>query len=80
MAHNEPRFNFDRFRLILPSKTGFFVWNTIWIGVVSEIWSHRNTIIFKRGVADVSEVFALVQVKVWSWVSTNSRLVSVPTW
>ncbi len=76
VAHIEPRFNFDQFRLFLPSKTGSSVWNTIWIGVVSEIWSHRNTIIFKGGVVDVSEVFALVQVKVWSWVSTNSRLAS----
>jgi len=76
VAHTEPRFNFDQFRLILPSETGLIVWNTIWVGVVSEIWSQRNRIIFKRGVADVFEVLALVQVKVWSWVSTNSRLVS----
>jgi len=75
-SHIELRFNFHQFRLNLPSETGLIVWNTIWVGVVSEIWSHRNRIIFKRGVADASEVFACVQVKVWSWVSTNSRLVS----
>ena len=76
VSHIEPKFNFDQFRLSLSSETGLVVWNTIWVGVVSEIWSHRNHIIFKRGVAYASEVFALVQVKVWSWVSTNSRLVS----
>jgi len=42
------------------------VWSTIWVGVVTEIWNHRNFIIFNRGVADASEVFALVQVNVWS--------------
>jgi len=35
-----------------------------------------NYIVFKRGVTDAFEVFALVQVKVWSWVSTNIRLAS----
>jgi len=49
------------------------VWSTIWVGVVSKIWNHRNLIIFKRGVTDVSEMFAMVQVKVWSWISTKSR-------
>jgi len=38
---------------------------TIWIVVVSEIWSLRNKIIFKEGVVDVSEVFALIQLKAW---------------
>ncbi|XP_068471708.1 uncharacterized protein [Phaseolus vulgaris] len=39
------------------------VWGTIWVGIVSEIWKHRNSVIFNRGVADVSEVFVSVQVK-----------------
>jgi len=42
------------------------VWGSIWVGIVSEIWNVRNSIIFNSGVADVSEVFASVQVKVWS--------------
>jgi len=76
VSHIEPKLNFDQFRLSFSSETSLVVWNTIWVGVVSEIWSHRNRLIFKGGVADVSEVFALVQVKVWSWVATNSRSVS----
>jgi len=76
VSHIEPRSNFDQFRLNIPSESIRIVWNTIWVGVVSEIWSHRNRIIFKGGVADASEVFALVQVKVWHWVSTKSRCVS----
>jgi len=35
---------------------------------VSEIWKHRNNVIFNRGKADVTEVFAIVQVKIWSWI------------
>ena len=73
VSNIEPKINFDQFRMSLSSETVNIVWNTIWVGVVSEIWNHRNNIIFKRGVVDASEVFALVQVKVWSWVSTNFR-------
>jgi len=32
--------------------------------MVSEIWSHRNRIIFKGGVLDYSEIFSLAQLKV----------------
>jgi len=47
--------------------------NDIWGGVVSEILKHRNNVIGKRGVAGASEVFAMVQVNVWSWISSKSR-------
>ncbi|XP_068483236.1 uncharacterized protein [Phaseolus vulgaris] len=42
------------------------VWGSIWVGIVSEIWNIRNSVIFNSGVTDVSEVFASVQVKCWS--------------
>jgi len=73
VSHIEPRFNFDQFRLNIPSESVRTIWDTIWVGVVSEIWSHRNRIIFKGGVVEAFEVFALVQVKVWYWVTTKSR-------
>jgi len=47
------------------------VWGVIWIAVVNEIWNHRNIVIFKGGVIDVLEVFALVQLKAWSWVASK---------
>jgi len=76
VSHIEPMSNFVHFRMSLPSVSVNLVWNTIWVGVVSEIWNHRNHIVFKRGVADTDEVFALVQVKMWSWVSTKAHLAS----
>jgi len=54
------------------------VWGTIWVGIVSEIWNLRNLVIFNSGVADVSEVFASVQVKVWSWIHAKSRFAYFP--
>ncbi|XP_068477366.1 uncharacterized protein [Phaseolus vulgaris] len=41
------------------------VWGSIWVGIVSEIWNIRNSVIFNSGMADVSEVFASMQVKCW---------------
>ena len=49
------------------------VWRVIWIAVVNEIWKHRNNVIFKGGVINVLEVFALVQQKAWSWITSKSH-------
>jgi len=68
VSHNVPLLNFSQFRLINASSD---VWGAVWIAVVSELWKHRNNIIFNRGVADVSEVFVLIQLKIWSWVSVK---------
>jgi len=76
MSQIEPKSNFDQFRMNRALETVNNVWNTIWVGVVSKIWSHMNNIIFKRGVGDAFGVFSLVQVKVWLWVSINCRSAS----
>jgi len=34
-----------------------------------------NNIIFKGGVVDVLEIFAMVQLKVWSWITSKSHAV-----
>ena len=44
---------------------------SIWIAVVSEIWSYRNKILFKGGVLDYSEIFSLTQLKVWSLITSK---------
>jgi len=52
---------FLQFKLGRTSESVNDVWGAIWIVVVSEIWKHRNKVIFKGGVIDVSEIFALVR-------------------
>jgi len=54
------------------------VWGGIWIAVVNEVWRHRNRVIFKGGVIDVMEAFALVHLKIWSWVSSKSQSAFFP--
>jgi len=39
--------------------------------MVSEIWCHRNKVIFKGGVMDHFEIFSFAQLKTWSWVTSK---------
>ncbi|XP_068483176.1 uncharacterized protein [Phaseolus vulgaris] len=74
VIHKDPKSNFLQFRLSQTSNSFNVVWSTIWVGVVSEIWKHRNSVIFNRGVADAVEVFASMQVAIVSeiWNIRNS--------
>jgi len=78
VIHEDPKSNFSQFRMSQASVSVNEVWGTIWVGIVSEIWKHRNSVIFNRGVTDVFEVFASVQVKVWSWIYAKSAFAYFP--
>jgi len=71
--HNIPLLNFSQFRMYNVPASVNEVWGVIWIAIVNEVWKHRNMVIFKGGVVNVLEVFALVQLKVWSWVTSKSH-------
>jgi len=73
IIHFDPMQNFIQFRLSQTSVSVNDVWGAIWVGIVSEIWKHRNSAVFNGGVTDVLEVFASAQVKVWSWIAAKSR-------
>ena len=47
----------------------------IWIGIVSQIWNHRNRVVFENGRVDPVEVFTVAQRKTWSWVTVKEKLV-----
>jgi len=74
--------NFQQFRLCSASDVVNDVWGTIWVDVVSEIWRHRISVTFDRGVVDALEVFALVQVNVGSWIFAKSccNSFTYPNW
>jgi len=76
--HNDYVSKILQFRMSNVSCPVNDIWSAIWVGVVSEIWKHRNNVIFKRGVADASEVFVMVQVKVCLGVFQNLVLVRFP--
>jgi len=35
----------------------------MWVTIVSEIWNHRNKVVFKGGAVDAEEIFSLAQLK-----------------
>ena len=74
MIHIDPVSNFSQFKMCNASCLVNEFWEAIWVGVVSEIWKHRNNVIFNKGKADMSKVFTMVQVKVWSWIYSKSSL------
>jgi len=49
---------------------------SVWVGIICEIWNHRNMVVFKNGRVDLVEVFTVVQRKIWSWVTVKERLVN----
>ena len=71
VSHNDPVLNFSQFRLCNASASVNEVWGVIWT-TISELWKHKNGIIFKGGVVDGLEVVALVQVKAWSLITSKS--------
>ena len=76
VSHIDHSSNFAQFKLSMFFYSFNDVWSTIWVGVVGEIWNHRNSIIFNRRVADASEVCVMVQINVWSWISEKCRSAS----
>jgi len=72
VSHNDPLLNFSQFRLCNAFALANEMWEVIWTALVSELWKHRNNVIFNGGVVDGLEVVALVQVKAWSWITFKS--------
>jgi len=49
VSHNDLKSNFAQFRMNTSSDLINEVWNTIWVGVVGEIWNHINFYYFQSG-------------------------------
>ena len=49
VSHNDPLLIFFQFRLCNVPQSVNDVWGAIWIAVISEVWKHRNNVIFKGG-------------------------------
>jgi len=43
------------------------------VAIVSEIWNHRNKVVFRGGVMDADEIFSLDQVKGWLWAKYKMK-------
>ena len=74
IAHYDPKKHFAQFRLTKESEVVNNIWFCVWVVVVGELWKQRNKKSFRNGTIGQSEIFTMVQLKVWSWVTANVRL------
>jgi len=75
VIHRDPQMNFRLFKPIGLNHAVTRCWGGIWVGIKSEIWNHRNRVVFENGRVDLVEVFTVAQRKTWSWVTVKEKLV-----
>ena len=63
VRHEDITSHFQSFYLMGHSNRVNSVWKGLWVHIVSEIWSHRNKVVFNGGVMDAEEIFSLAQLK-----------------
>jgi len=77
VRHKDITSHFQNFHLTSHSNRVNSVWKGMWVAIVSEIWSHRNKVVFRGGIVDVEEIFSLAQLKGWLWIKYNLKCNSV---
>jgi len=70
----DPRAHFEHFKILDGFTSVNLIMGIVWIALVSEIWTHKNNCLFKGGMVDLTEIFSLTQVKVWSWILSKKPL------
>ena len=76
VLHGDAQLHFKMFKPIGLKHVIVRCWGGIWVGIVSEIWNHRNKVVFENGHVDVVEVFSFTQRKTWSWVTSMESVVN----
>jgi len=67
--------HFRKFYAIGLSKKANIVWKGMSLAIVWEIWKHRNKIVFRNGIVDDVEIFAMAQVSTLQWTKTGRQKV-----
>jgi len=73
VQHNVLLMHFESLCLSQVNNEQNLLWKGVWATIVSYIWEHRNSIVFKQGVVDVEEIFQMVQVKSWQWLKHKGQ-------
>jgi len=40
----------------------------MWVTIVTELWNHKNKVVFNRRIIDAKEIFTLMQLKDLFWM------------
>ena len=75
VLHCDAQMHFRMFKPLGLNHAVTKCWGGIWVGFVSEIWNHRNRVVFENGQVDLVEVFTVTQRKTWSWVTVKEKSV-----
>jgi len=65
--------NFQSFYLLGEKQSANRAWKGLWVAIISEVWSHKNKVVFKGGVVDAVEIFSLAQLKGWLWANYKMK-------
>jgi len=60
--------HFQSFYLIGQRQSVNRVWKGMWLAIVSEIWNHKNKVVFKGRMVDAEKIFSLAKLKGWLWI------------
>jgi len=63
VRHQATHVNFQSFCLLGQKQSVNRAWKGLWIAIISEVWSHKNKVVFKGGVVDANKIFSLAQLK-----------------
>jgi len=69
--HNRAKDHFLGFDMLGLNSKENCVWRTVWVAILWGIWIHRNNYIFRNSKIDSEEVFTLVQIKSWAWITSK---------
>jgi len=67
VRHESIKAHFLSFCLMTRRHSVNVAWKGMWVAIVTELWNHRNKVVFNRGVVDPMEIFTLGQLKGWLW-------------
>ncbi|ESW25402.1 hypothetical protein PHAVU_003G032600, partial [Phaseolus vulgaris] len=67
--HKEAIFYFQGYEHLDLTKKHNQICKTIWIAFVWTIWNHKNDIIFRNKISDGIQIFALIQINSWAWIT-----------
>ena len=76
VKHQATPVNFQSFYLLDHKQSVNKAWKGVWVAIVSEVWSHRNKVVFKGGVVDADEIFSLALLKSWLWAKYKIKRTS----
>jgi len=76
VRHESITIHFQSFGLVSWRQCVNLAWKEMWVAIVTELWNHRNKVIFNRELVYATEIFTLAQLKGWCWLKNKFKRVA----